>query len=215
MSKRSKATCRKAHVVRITHEPYYRDEVWDQHGVTPTPATHPDAFLARREPAYPRPKVGGDRPRKTPHMRLSKTVLRKRLYQAGVRGAQINKLALEILAGPPATDLLSSTGLVALGWNVDAFREHFGKRIARAVFRFVSQGLIVVDEFGSWADTALIAAVENSRLIKVANIADVGYADVHLKALREHTPDRDSLPTFAGGAIGTMLVSPASPGKVS
>lgn len=144
MSKKSKSSWRKAQVVRITYEPDYGDEAWTMDGAAPTPATHPNAFYAHREAAYPLPKTSSAR--KSPHKRLSKTVLRKRLYQAGVRGDQINKLALEILAGPPATDLLSSTGLVALGWSVEALKKQFGKRIARAVLRFVAQSLIMLDE---------------------------------------------------------------------
>src|ERR1035437_4758278 len=100
MSKKSKSSWRKAQVVRITYEPDYGDEAWTMDGAAPTPATHPNAFYAHREAAYPLPKTSSAR--KSPHKRLSKTVLRKRLYQAGVRGDQINKLALEILAGPPA-----------------------------------------------------------------------------------------------------------------
>jgi hypothetical protein len=80
------------------------------------------------------------------------------LYQAGVRGDQINKLALEILAGPTATDLSSSTGLVALGWNVEALKKQFGKRIARAVLRFVAQSLIVLDEAWMLLNTPMMTA---------------------------------------------------------
>jgi hypothetical protein len=176
MRKNPKAAWRKAQVVRVTYEPDYGDEAWAMGGEVPTPATHPDAFYAHREPAYPRPKAGGDRPRKTPHMRLSKTALRKRLYQAGVRGAQINKLALEILAGPPTTDLLSSTGSVALGWNVDAFKEQFGKRIARAVLRSVSQILIILDEWSEFLNTPMMTAstetmFRNGRKFNAAPVA--------------------------------------------
>lgn len=125
-------------------------------GAAPTPATHPNAFYAHREAAYPLSKK--TTVRKSPHKRLSKTTLRKRLYQAGVRGDQVKKLALEILAGPPATDLLSSTGFVALGWNVDALKKHFGNRIARAVLRFVAQSLIMMDEAWSLLNTPTMTA---------------------------------------------------------
>jgi hypothetical protein len=41
---------------------------------------------------------------------------------------------------------LSSTGFVVLGWNAEALKKHYGKRIARAVLRFVAQRLIMLDE---------------------------------------------------------------------
>ena len=156
MSKKSKASWRKAQVVRVTYKPDYDDEVWELDGEVPTPATYPNAFYAHCELAYPLPKTSSTR--KSPHKRLSKTALRKRLYQAGVRPEQIDKLALEILAGPTATDQLSSTGLVALGWNVDALKKHFGKRIARAVLRFVVQSLIMLDEVWSLLNTPTMTA---------------------------------------------------------
>ena len=156
MSKKSKAFWRKGQVVRVTYEADYSDDAWRVDGVSPSPATHPDAFYAKRESAYPLPKALNAR--KSPHKRLSKTALRKRLYQAGVRGDRVNKLALEILAGPAATDLLRSTGLVALGWNIEAFKKQFGKRIARSVLRFVTQSLIMLDEGWMLLNTPTISA---------------------------------------------------------
>jgi hypothetical protein len=158
MRKKSKSLWQKAQVVRITYEPDYDHEVWEHAGEAPTPATDPDAFYARRELAYPLPNKSSSR--KSPHKRLSKRALRKRLYQAGVRDEQLTKLVSEILAGPPISDPSMSTATVALGWNVEAFRTRFGKRIARAVLRFVASHLVVLDEavslFNSSAGSAFI-----------------------------------------------------------
>jgi Domain of unknown function (DUF3850) len=38
----------------------------------------------------------------------------------------------------------------------------------------------------------------------VKSVADIGYTQVHLKALREHKADRNALPTFSGGAMATL-----------
>lgn len=139
---KSKALWRKAQVVRITYEPDYGDEAWERDGEVPTPATDPDAFYARRESAYPLPKKISSR--KSPHDRLSIRALRKRLYQAGVRGNELSRIAAEIYAKP--VDLTGPVGEMALGWNVKTFKERFGKRISRAVLKFVSTRFMFVDE---------------------------------------------------------------------
>ena len=133
---------RKLCVVRVVYEPDYDNEVWGT-DVTPTPASQPDAFYRIVEPAYPNPPKTNAR--QQPYESLSKTKLLNRLYQAGVRGKELNRIAAEILAGQTAPDKFR-TGIIVIGWNVDVFREQFGRRIAKHVLRFVKRKLFAIDE---------------------------------------------------------------------
>jgi hypothetical protein len=83
--------------------------------------------------------------RLSPHSKLSRTAIRKRLYQAGVRSTEINRIAAEISAG--SNDPKDCLGQTALGWNVEAFKQRFGSRVARSVLRFVQKKLVVQDEY--------------------------------------------------------------------
>lgn len=140
--KNAKIKGRKLCVVRVAYEPDYDDEVWGT-DVTPTPVSHPDAFYHVVQPAFPKaPKA---KAHQQPYESLSKTKLLKRLYQAGVRGKELKRIAAEILAGQTAPDTFR-TGIIAIGWNVDVFREQFGRRITKHVLRFVKRKLLAIDE---------------------------------------------------------------------
>lgn len=142
--KTAKEKWRKRNVVRVEYEPDYNDKAWlEGVGDRPTPQTHPDAFYRTEQSAYPT-IAQAKRERLKPHVKLSKTQLKKRLHRAGMRGENLKQIADAILRGP--TTVEDSFGVVALGWNVAAFIKRFGKRIARYVLRFVKQSLIVMDE---------------------------------------------------------------------
>lgn len=128
---------------RITYEPDYDQEE------TPTLQSHPDAFFPFRELV----KLVNTRPaestsRKAPHVTLSIGALKKRLYRAGVASQRAAKIAREIHAGP-GTDALMSGGITVLSWPVKELERRYGKRISRAVTRFVRTQFIIVDEFWS------------------------------------------------------------------
>lgn len=133
----------KSQVVRITYTPDYRHEAWMGAGDVPTPSTCPDAFDAHREPAYPKPIRPSTR--RKPRAALSRTALRKRLYQAGVRGTKVKGIATEILTGPGALE--GPIGKIALGWNVTNFTQKFGPRVARAVLQGISVYYFFQDEY--------------------------------------------------------------------
>lgn len=141
--KRAKRNLRPSWVVHLTHEPDYDHPAWEAEGPAPTWETNPDAFYTTSEPAWPKaPKVVT---RREPHKHLSRAQLRKRLYQAGLRGAELNRIATAIKAGPGLLEGVVP-GVFALGWNVDKLYQQFGQRVARAVLRFVRHSLIVMDE---------------------------------------------------------------------
>lgn len=127
--------------VRVVYEPDYNHEAWES-DVRPTHETVPDAFFERTEPAHPKslaPEI-----RLKPHRTLTTTMLRRRLYGAGVRGAEAKRVLTEIMAGEKTADGLT----IPMAWSVSGFRKQFGKRIARAVLRFVHVAFIIIDE--SW-----------------------------------------------------------------
>lgn len=127
---------------RVTCEPDYAHEAW--HGkVTPTPQSHPGAFYPDRELLNPRPAK--NRARKAPHETLSVGALKKRLYRAGITGQRAAEIAREIHAGQ-GLDALTAGGVTVLGWSAKTLEDRYGKRIARAVTRFVHTELILLDE---------------------------------------------------------------------
>lgn len=140
-----------ARVYRLNFSPDYDHEIWlDEGGEIPTPTTYPDAFylIATRLYSSAVAKV----PRQKPHARLSHTQIRKRLYQAGVRGADVRQIAMVIWSGPQEPE--DWMGLTVLGWNIEAFKRRFGKRIARSVLRFVQRRAVFQDEFWKMCGSA-------------------------------------------------------------
>lgn len=127
---------------RITFEPDYDHEAWSN-DTAPTRQSHPDAFYPHHELANPRPTKPTTR--KQPHETLSIGALKKRLYRAGIRGQRAAVLAREIHAGPGLDDLTAG-GITVMGWPVKALEERYGKRLTRAVTRFVRTKLVMVDE---------------------------------------------------------------------
>jgi len=136
---------------RISFEPDYDHEAWSD-DTAPTPQSHPDAFYPRHELVNARPVKPTTR--QAPHETLSIRALKKRLYRAGINGQRAAALAREIHAGP-GLDALATGGVMVMGWPVKVLEERYGKRLTRAVTRFVRTKLIVMDEawslFGSGA----------------------------------------------------------------
>lgn len=134
---------------RIVYQPDYDHEVWLEQGAAPTPKTHPDAYYIERVyPAYPRKS----KTRKEPKRDLSRKAMRKRLYQAGLRGAELVKVLAEVRTGAAQLPIEQRYGgSQALGWPVEQLKIRFGKRIARALLRHVRQVLVFMDEFGCYA----------------------------------------------------------------
>lgn len=134
---------------RLVYQPDYDHVAWLEQGTAPTPKSHPDAYCIERVyPAYPR-KI---KHRKEPKTNLSRTAMRKRLYQAGIRGAELEKVLAEVRNGPRHLPIEQRYGgFQALGWPVDQLKIRFGKQIARALLRHVRQVMVVMDEFGCYA----------------------------------------------------------------
>ena len=144
--------------VRITYEPDYDHEAWES-GAEPTPVSEPDAFYRMTEPAHPQPRKASTR-RKS-HSSLTASKLRRRLYGVGVRGAVATQLLNEILAGEPKPDdVIFATSWNS--WSVAGLRQRFGHRVARAILRFVSINLCIMDEFGSYASPGFAAVVQQT-----------------------------------------------------
>lgn len=132
-------------IVRVVCEPDYSEhEAWSA-GVPPTPETCPDAFYIYRQQVFPRKQKSSSR--REAHSSLTASMLRKRLYAAGLRGEELKRVFAEILAGDKREDGLQIPG----NWNIANFRTVFGKQVARHVLRFVSAMMIILDEFGSYA----------------------------------------------------------------
>ena len=148
MNKRRIHFKHRKNTVRMVREPDYGHPAWEQDSL-PTPDTVPDAFYFRAEPAYPRTQKAETR--KKSLSSLSATRLRKRLYASGLKGPELAGVLHEILAGEPVAQGMSVAGT----WRVAPFRERFGRRVARAVLRFVHVQLIILDEFGYYASPGL------------------------------------------------------------
>lgn len=127
---------------RVTYEPDYDHDAWGS-GTDPTPQSHPDAFYSHREQSKQR--AAKTTKRQAPHETLSIGALKKRLYRAGISGQRAAALAREIRSGPDL-DVLSAGGMTVMGWPVEALEERYGKRLTRAVTRFVRTKLIMMDE---------------------------------------------------------------------
>lgn len=140
--KRLKLKHRK-NTVRVTYEPDYDHEAWES-ATRPTPETVPEAFYMNVEPAHPKPPAPT---RREPHRSLTTAMLRRRLYYAGVRGAEAKRVLAEIMAGEPSADGLA----VPMSWSASGFRKYFGQRLARVVLNFVEIMFIMIDEFSACA----------------------------------------------------------------
>lgn len=139
---------RRSRVVKVEYCPDYDHDAWgkfDEGGVEPTVESCPDAFYRVCTPAYPLQSAKSTR--RALHRSLSRRALRKRLSRAGLRGLELKTTVDQILAGPAGME--GRLGVTRLGWNVEAFRKQFGRRITRATFRFVASSLVVIDE--AWA----------------------------------------------------------------
>ncbi len=130
---------------RLVYEPDYGHEAWDL-GAEPTPQSHPQAFDARRERVSPHPT--NIRQRKVPHEMLGIGALKRRLYRAGLTRPRAVQIAREIHAGPGNQDLTVG-GPMVMGWFVKTLELRYGRRIARAVSRFVRSKFILLDEGSS------------------------------------------------------------------
>lgn len=130
---------------RLVYEPDYDHEAWNL-GAAPTPQSHPQAFDARRERIGPHPTIS--RQRKVPHERLGIGALKRRLYRAGLTRLRAVQIAREIHAGPGNQDLTIG-GAMVMGWFVKTLEGRYGRRIARAVSRFVRAKFILLDEGSS------------------------------------------------------------------
>lgn len=167
---------------RVTYEPDYEHDAW-YGDAAPTPQSHPDAFCLHRELVNPGPtKVTV---RKAPHETLSLGALKKRLSRAGIRGRRVAEIAREIHAGP-GLDALTVGCVTVMGWPLKALESRYGKRVARAVARFVRTNLIVQDE--AWS-----------------LLASEGTADMVLRSSR-------SMRKYSGKPL---LVSQASPAVIA
>lgn len=141
--------------MRVEYEPDYDHEAWES-DVPPTPDSTPDAFYRVTEPAHP--KVRESTTRRKPHSSLTASKIRNRLYSAGVQGAKAKQFLNEILAGEQRSDGIAIPG----SWSVSGFRQHFGRRVTRAVLRFVHIRFIVLDEFGYYATPGLADFVQKA-----------------------------------------------------
>jgi hypothetical protein len=104
------------------------------------------------------------RTRRKPHETLSLTQLRKRLYGAGVRGVQVATLAREIKAGPKAVDEMLGTAVFVLGWPVEVLEKKYGRRLFRAVTKFVKRRYVVRDEFWDLVSSTALASFHTRML---------------------------------------------------
>ncbi len=140
--------------VRVKYEPDYDHEAWSSE-IPPTPESTPDAFYRITEPAHP--KVEEPSTRRKPHLSLTASKIRNRLYSAGIKGAEAKQFLNEILAGEPRSD-----GVAFPSWSVSGFRQRFGRRVTRAVLRFVRIQFFVLDEFGYYATPGLADFVQKA-----------------------------------------------------
>lgn len=129
---------------RMSYEPDYDHSAWLDAAAVPTPDTHPDAFYMTREEVRPLPAAPCTR--KPPHRSLSIGALRRRLYRAGVKSGQVAALAREIHCGPDLSSLSTTGGCMVLRWPVRELEQRYGRRIARAVRRFVQERWLILDE---------------------------------------------------------------------
>lgn len=166
----AKTIARKKLVVKISYSPDYDHEAWGESETEPTPATMPDAFYCHREPAYP--TIKAEKQRRKLHEGLSRRALKKRLFQTGLRGAELYRIAAEIKAGPTMPD--DKLGVVALGWNVDALRKRFGRRIARAVLRFVRTLLLIIDEAWQLMSSPEMSAAFGEMFMSARKVSSAG-----------------------------------------
>lgn len=155
--------------VRRTWEPDYDHEAWEA-AIRPTPETVPGAFYERIEPAHP--KAHSTEARRKPHRYLTTSMLRRRLYQAGVKGAAAKQMLDDILAGEQDESGIT----IPMSWSKDGFRKRFGRRVARAVLGFVHIALILIDEawqfLNSPATTAFVEkAMRSSRKFSTMQVA--------------------------------------------
>lgn len=150
---------------RLVHQPDYDHPAWFETSAVPTPATHPDAFYIER--VYPaKPETGSTR--KQPKLSLSKTAMRKRLYRAGLRGAELARVVAELKTGPWALDANHRySGRHALGWPVEQLKAHFGKKIARALLRNVAQMFVIQDEYAYYAAPGIAELFKEARKYNV------------------------------------------------
>lgn len=158
MNKRRHRLKHRKNAVRITLEPDYGHEAWGS-DIPPTPVTVPDAFYRSCEPVYPREPA--PETRQKPHQSLSASMLRKRLYRAGLKGVEAKRVLREIMAGDEVEDGVAISG----SWGVPSFRKQFGRRIALAVLRFVHIQVIVLDEFAYYASPGLADFVQKAMSI--------------------------------------------------
>lgn len=126
----------------VQYDPDLDHEAW-QGSVKPTPQREPDAFYKTYLQTSP---VAVKQMRKKPHTTLSIRQLRKRLHAAGLRGDRLNQVANEIKNGPQTIEDRVGGGLNFMGWPESILRQKYGRRITRAVTRFVHGKLIMVDE---------------------------------------------------------------------
>ncbi|TXI23103.1 MAG: hypothetical protein E6Q67_05015 [Roseateles sp.] len=131
-------------LVKVVVEKDYDHEAWLEDGPELDPKATPEAFIfkhvvisARRQ----KPKTA----RLKPHESLSVSAMRRRLFEAGVKGAEVKLTARAIKAGPETLEDFA-VGTVALGWEVGTLARKFGKRVARAVTRFVVKRMVMRDE---------------------------------------------------------------------
>lgn len=147
-------------VMRVTWQPDYRDEAWvatwlnEEEHPRPTRITHPDAFYREECPAYPAIKAAATRQK--PHLRLSRTQLRKRLSRAGLSGVELRTMVDRVMAGPTLADFAEKPVRGAfklfMRWDTAQLKAVLGEHVARRVLRFVSTMFIVRDEFWDFAD---------------------------------------------------------------
>lgn len=127
---------------RAIWEPDFDHEAWAR-DTPPTIESCPEAFYFRQELIdLKRSKAST---RKGPLKTLSVGALRKRLQSAGIRGRMVAQIAREIHAGPDLT-AMTAGGITVMGWPVQVLTERYGKRVSKAVTRFVQTKLIVMDE---------------------------------------------------------------------
>ncbi len=127
---------------RAIWEPDFDHEAWVR-DTPPTIESYPEAFYFRQELIdLKRSKATT---RKAPLKTLSVGALRKRLQSAGIRGRMVAQIAREIHAGPYLAAMRAG-GITVMGWPVQVLTERYGKRVSKAVTRFVQTKLIVMDE---------------------------------------------------------------------
>lgn len=170
----------------------------DLSGPLPTPTTHPDAFYRVSMPAYPATIVGKRHRRKKPHQSLSRTQLRKRLSHLGLRGRELRRVMAEILTGPRLLPLKDGSARVFMKWDVNTLRSVFGRRVARAVLRFVQLKFVVMDEMWRVMQSPVVQSVldaarsRHTHCIKVSQSIE-DFKGLNLQELTfPHSPAADA-----------------------